>query len=341
MSQQEKRNDLIINANMIERIKEFIIHHDLISPGSSIVLGLSGGPDSVFLLHVLCTLRDEGKISAIIAAHLDHQWRANSASDVVFCEQLAERYGVQFVSGVLKNFASQNVSGSKEEIGRSARRNFLTKIAQEHSASAIALAHHRDDQQETFFIRLLRGASLTGLTGMKPRHGLFIRPLLEISKQEILEYLEKHNIPYLIDPSNESHEFLRNRIRLTVIPALRACDERFDTNFAKTLKQLQETQEYLDSLAREIFSNITAQQNGVVQLDYHALLQQHPVMQKQLLLLWLTTEQVKFPVSSGFFDEILKFLRNPGKEHALHETWRLVKDAKKAWLSKKTDIPSN
>src|SRR5206468_2553566 len=98
--------------------------------------------------------------------------------------------------------------------------------------------------------------SLTGLCGMRPKSGVFIRPLLEINKDDIIAYLKQNNIPYLTDPSNESPEFLRNRIRATVLPALKACDKRFYNNFLTTIHRLQETEDYLHALTRILFEKL-------------------------------------------------------------------------------------
>src|SRR5579872_4562008 len=239
---------------LFQRINSYISQHNLIPPNSTIILGLSGGPDSVFLAHLLADMQKKG-LCTVIAAHLDHQWRTDSANDVQFCQALAEQLGITFVSTSIDNLSlSVKFNGSKEEMGRRMRRHFFEQVKNEHEAHAIALAHHADDQQETFFIRLLRGASLTGLTGMKPHHGDYIRPLLEISKAEILDYLTAHQITYLIDPTNESDAYLRNRIRNTVIPALTATDNRFSANFMATLHRLQETEEFLDHLTELFFA---------------------------------------------------------------------------------------
>ena len=289
---------------------------------STIIIGLSGGPDSVFLLHTLAALREEKKLT-LIAAHLDHEWRQDSANDVLFCKEVAENLSVTFVSKKISELPlSFKANGSKEEIGRKARRYFFEQCAQEYNASAIALAHHADDQQETFFIRLLRGASLTGLTGIKPKDGLYVRPLLHMSKKEILDYLDKNNIRYLTDPSNQSADFLRNRIRNNVIPALRECDDRFDQNFESTHQQLQQTEEFLNSHATEILNSL--QENNILPLK--ELLALHPVILNRILILWLISNKVSFVPSQGLLDEIIRFLKQPGNaKHSFYEKWQIIK----------------
>jgi tRNA(Ile)-lysidine synthase len=303
------------------RIFAFCKEQNLISPGATIVVGLSGGPDSVFLLHYLSVIRQEFNIT-LIAAHLDHGWRAESGQDAAFCEQLADHYKIPFILNHLKD---TNVSFKvSEELGRKARRAFFEQLAQEYNAQAIALAHHADDQMETFFLRLIRGASLTGLAGIKPKDGLYIRPLLEINKQEILNYLHEHKIPYVIDASNQSDGYLRNRIRNSVIPALKACDDRFEKNFASTHAKLIETEEFLQQLCAAELQEIMDGNRG---LYIQKILELHPVMRNRVLINWLIMHKVPFSPSQGLLDEIVRFLENTkATSHTLYQKWQLIKN---------------
>ncbi len=308
----------------------------LIPEGSTIVLGLSGGPDSVFLLHLLLHLKKTGRIKEIIAAHLDHEWRPDSAKDTQFCKNIAQQYGIPFETKKLSELPIDlKWEGSKENIARKARRFFLESIKQQYNADAIALGHHLQDQQETFFIRLLRGASLTGLCSMWPKYGAYIRPLLQTNKADILHYLTTHGIAYLEDPSNQSEMFLRNRIRATVIPALKAADSRFDTTFMHTLGRLQETEQYLDQHAHQLFAAMSRKDDEKLEVSIDELLKQPPIMQSRLIILWLRQEGVQFPVTQTFIDEITRFFRSPhGGTHTLHETWRMKKKHNVARIEK-------
>ena len=215
------------------------------------------------------------------------------------------------------------------------RRYFLEKVLHEHNANNIALAHHAQDQEETFFIRLIRGSSLTGLTAIKPKHGLYIRPLLEIHKIDILSWLHINNIPYAIDKTNESHDYLRNRIRLNVLPAFRICDERFEANFISTLNRLKTTENFLDRLTQKTFNEISSVENNQRLINISQLLNVDEALHHRILLHWLITEQVPFSTTQAFLDEIIRFLNTPnGGHHSLHEQWSLVKKQKIAFLMK-------
>ena len=319
---------------MFQAITAFIEKHNLFSSKSTIVIGLSGGPDSIFLLHVLCHLRDKGKLKKVIAAHLDHGWRPDSKQDIAFCKQAAQTCNVPFITAHLSDIETTlKYKGSQEELGRQARRIFFERVMKEQGADAIALAHHLQDQEETFLIRLIRGTSLTGLCAMWPKYGFYVRPLLETNKSEIVQYLNDHDIPYLVDPTNKSSAFLRNRIRNSVLPALHECDERFDTNFLATLNRLQSIEQYLARHTKELLQTITHKENGHLTLNIQKLFALPTIMQYRLLMQWLCTAHVSFPVTQQFLDEILRFFHQPeSKEHAIHHQWKLIKKKHTAWI---------
>jgi tRNA(Ile)-lysidine synthase len=313
----------------IRKIVLFADTYNLLPVRSHILIGLSGGSDSVFLLHVLHALRAE-RIFKLSAAHLNHEWRPEASDDLLFCKTMCDQLAVDFYEGRLSTLNPPiPYQGSREAQGRIARRNFLKKIRQEINADSIALAHHADDQEETFFIRLIRGSSLTGLVGMRPRAGIFIRPLLSLYKQEITQFLTTHTIPYRYDSSNEAPEFLRNRIRMHVIPTLRSIDVRFDRSFAHTHTQLQRTEELLHKLTIEQFSLIATQQGSQLIIDRAAFNALHPVLQERILVHWFCVEKISFPSTYAFLQEVQRFLKSTHTgTHTLTRHWSLIKQAK-------------
>lgn len=306
-------------------VYNFIIQHKLIKPGSTVIVGFSGGPDSVFLLHQLAQLQQELDIS-LIATHLNHGWRNEADRDVIFCKSMAEQLDIPFVSAHASEFSEISNNGSKEDYGRRLRRAFFERIAQNYPACQIALAHHSDDQIETFFIRLIRGAGLEGLQGIKRCHGNYIRPLLCISKSDILAYLHAQNIPYLIDHTNSQSDYLRNRIRQSAIPALHSCDERFSSSVLRTINNITEAEDYVQKITAEIFASITKQHQGKLWIILEQFFELHPFLQKRILLHWLCFMRVPFTPSQGLFAEILRFLQSSqGGGHTLYQSWKIVK----------------
>ncbi len=309
-------------------IATYIEKKGLINDGARLIIGLSGGPDSVFLLHFLASLREEKKLT-LIAAHLDHGWRPESANDAQFCKELASNYNIPFIGKTITDLQlSLKFNGSQEEIGRKARRAFFESVAKEHNATAITLAHHADDQMETFFIRMMRGASLSGLVGMKAQEGLYIRPLLETKKAVILAYLHENKITYLLDGSNQSDSYLRNRIRNTAIPGLQQVDARFDHNFNATHAHLAQTEEFLQELAQQTVRTI-CNESGSLAVD--KLLALHPVIRHRVLINWLVAHRVPFTPSQGLLDEIIRFLEKPGDgQHIFYGKWTINKNSNSA-----------
>ncbi len=320
---------------LFQKIQHYIIHHNLIASGNKIVIAFSGGPDSMLLLQYLNSIKHTFNLT-LIACHLDHGWRENSASEVVFCKELCEKLDIPFVSARLQDLTiEKQTKGSKEEIGRNARRFFLENVAREHNANLIAVGQHLDDQEETFFIRLIRGSTLSGLTCIKPKEGVYIRPLLEIKKQEILDYLDQEGIVYLTDPSNELDIYLRNRIRKYVIPALRETDDRFDHNFLRTLGSVQDAEQYLTRVTEQAFMSIAHQAHETWHLDTAKLRELDPFLQYRVLLLWLIKSGVPFVPTERFLDEIMRFIEQPGsKAHTLHTHWSMVKKKNIVFIEK-------
>ncbi len=325
--------------NIFTKITAWVDKHTLLSPHQTIIVGLSGGPDSVFLLHYLLSRKHELNLT-LIAAHLNHEWRSCASQDEAFCHALCAELGVTYISSTLSQLAcSIKPSGSKEQDARNARRFFFQQLAQQYNAHAVALAHHKDDQEETFFIRLLRGATVTGLSCMWPRHDMYIRPLLSVTKQDILSWLTQHNITYVIDPTNESHDYLRNRIRNELMPLLATIDNRAHVNISKSIEHLQQTELFLQKLTTQTFATI-AQYDASLQhyvITLPALFAQDTFIQCRLLIHWLTLEQATLPASTNFLDEIIRFLHQPeSKSHRMHHTWSIVKKKKRCYLQSTT-----
>jgi tRNA(Ile)-lysidine synthase len=321
--------------NLLENIKQFITKHSLIQQSDTIIIGLSGGPDSVFLLHTLAQLQQDYNLTLVVA-HLNHEWRKEAYDEENMCKAMAQSLNIPFVSAKLSSLhQSKKYNGSQEEFARHMRRQFLENVAHEHNAHSITLGHHAQDQQETFFIRLIRGTSLTGLTGMHPKYGLYIRPLLETNKSDIVAWLDTHNIAYATDTSNESLNYLRNRIRSKVLPALMECDARWNDNFLTTLNRLKQDDALLNDIAQTTLTSITTITNDKHILDVAQFSSINPSLHHRVIVLWLIHNNVQFPVTQAFLDEIIRFLLNArGGTHTIHEQWSIEKKQGKAALVK-------
>ena len=232
---------------IIEKVEHTIQKYNMLEHGLKVVVAISGGPDSVCLLHLLCNLKNKWGLTLIIA-HLNHGLRPTEDEiESRFVEKLALSYGL---SVEIKKAGRElnDQGGSLEEKARDFRYRFLEQVKNKYEADRIALGHNLNDQAETFLMRLLRGSGLTGLASIPPvRNHLFIRPLIEVSRPEVLKYLETHEYDFMTDSSNLETAYLRNRIRLELLPQLESYQPRIINLLAQTASILRRDNEWLDS----------------------------------------------------------------------------------------------
>ena len=216
---------------MIKEIFKDIKNHKLIKKGETIILGFSGGPDSVFLLEILKKYKEEiDSEIEIILVHINHMLRGeDSDGDEKFSESIAKKNSFKFYSKKI-NITKISIEEKKglEEIGREVRHQLFKEIFEKEGGDKIALAHNKDDQIETFLFRLIRGTSLEGLEGIRMKKMQYIRPIINVFKKEILKYLSENKIEYRVDKTNFENEFTRNSIRLDLIPFI---EKRYNPKF--------------------------------------------------------------------------------------------------------------
>jgi len=189
----------------------------------TVLAGVSGGADSLALLHILNELKQQGCIRAVIAAHLNHGIRGREAEeDAEYTKMLCGQWNIPlYLERVdVKKIAAER-GQTLEEAARHVRYAFLRRVKAECGAACIAVAHHRDDQAETILLHLLRGAGLNGLSGMRMHSGDIIRPLLCVTRKQIEDYLCEHNIPFCTDSTNLIADGTRNKVRLELLPLLK------------------------------------------------------------------------------------------------------------------------
>ena len=204
-------------SSFTKRISSNITDYQLFKEGSALLVCVSGGSDSVALLHVLLKLQKKWK-NELHILHFDHGLRPESSAERHFVEALAQQYDLPCHTFVSK-FLAQEFTGVQEK-SRQWRIQVCEKIRAEVNATCIATAHHADDQAETFLFKLLRGCHLSNLRGMDWKNGFYVRPLLNCTKLELQQFLQSISQTWMEDRSNQSSRYLRNRIRLELIPLL-------------------------------------------------------------------------------------------------------------------------
>jgi tRNA(Ile)-lysidine synthase len=230
-----------------ERVKQTITKYSMLSGGERVLVGLSGGPDSVCLLHILSELRDDFNLT-LLPIYIDHGLRPEERdAEIDFCRSLSDSLDIPFaVKEVDVRDFSEREGFSIQEAARILRYGAFEDYAYSMDADRIATGHNADDQAETVVMRLLRGSGAKGLSAIPPVRGKIIRPLIETGRQEIEEYLEKKGLRYLIDSSNLKKDYLRNRIRTDIMPLLSKYNPNIINTLGRTAEILREEDEHME-----------------------------------------------------------------------------------------------
>ena len=268
---------------MLAAINKWIIQHRLIIPGDKIVVACSGGPDSLALLHILVQLRPRYPIELKVA-HVNHMFRPEAVQEAQFVHTMATRWGLdceQTEIDVPKYMEETGLSG--QEAARLLRYRFLQQVAADWGHGKIATGHHRDDQAETVLLHLLRGAGSSGLGGMRAVNGTIIRPMLSISRQQIEDYCQQHGLDPVQDSSNLHTDYLRNRVRLELIPLLeRHYNPALRESLCRTAAIIGAEQEFVTQMANNKWSEVVREGEGRIFLNIKQLLRLPIALQRQI-----------------------------------------------------------
>ncbi len=247
-------------------IVQDILKKDIFKSGDRVAVALSGGADSLALLMILLDLKNQLDIE-VLAFHVNHSIRDESDIEQKYVKKLLNKLKVEAYFFTIDKHKYKKSGKSIEETARKYRYDFFDKKADELSC-LVALGHHLEDQSETVFFHILRGTGLTGLTGMKVKSGKYIRPLLNYTKKDLIDYLEEHKIDYLTDESNFDTIYTRNKIREQVIPYI---DKELGVDLNKKLYDMsqiiRDDEEFLIDFVEDKYKNLVSFEDGVVKLD--------------------------------------------------------------------------
>lgn len=278
---------LVTKASMndfIKNVRSTISEYDMIPQGTGVVAAVSGGPDSVAMLHALVRLSEDCGFRVIVA-HFDHALRAESCHEALFVRELTVKLGVEYRqerSNVREFALSQKIS--IEEAGRLLRYDFLERVRMDVGVPVIAVAHHVDDQIETFFMRLLKGASLEGLSGIPPVRGNIVRPLIRTTRKQIISFLEQENISYVLDPSNLEVTTERNFVRNVVFPILQQRFKGYQEAVHRTIEVLSDENQILEYMAQELYDSSVTVHGNTLYLDRDRLLQSPSALRRRVVI---------------------------------------------------------
>lgn len=273
---------------MKKKVLDTIKKYNLIQAGDKIVLGVSGGPDSISMLNILNEIKDELNFE-IYVAHINHMIREEAKDDEKYVQKYCEKNNIQFfVKKVdVRQIANAEKKGT-EETGRKIRYEFFEEVMQKVGANKIAIAHNKNDKIETIIMNLLRGSGISGLKGIEPiRDNKYIRPLIECERQEIEQYCEDNRLNPRIDKTNFENDYTRNKIRNIVIPYIK---KEFNPNIIETIDRLSqvatEESDYVDKQANKIYQDLLIErtQNQIV-LKLKEFNEQEKVIKGRIILL--------------------------------------------------------
>lgn len=315
---------------MINKVYRFINDNDLIKSNEHVVIGLSGGADSICLVHLLNNLKSKINFT-ISCVHIHHGLRGNDADkDVQFVIKFTKQYGIpcEVFYYNIKEVANR-MKLSEEEAGRLIRYKKMNKVLKKYNNAKIAVAHHKNDQAETVLFNLFRGTGLKGLLGMQPIRNNIIRPLLCLTRLEIETYLQKNNITYRDDYTNYETHFSRNKIRLKIIPYIKKeINAKIIENINRTAQILTIEEDFLRQYSKKIYNKIAVYNESQIIISINQLLNLHQAIKVRIIRMAITN-LIKHVnnIEQQHIELICKLMNKPvGKHINLPNNIKVTKD---------------
>lgn len=272
------------NMRLEEKTKAFIRQHQLFERGAGIIIGFSGGADSVALLNILYELAQAMELR-LAAVHVHHGIRQEAEEDAIFCEKMCRERQIPFYCKYVNvPKMAEKLHLTEEEAGRKARYDTFEAYRISLGMDHIAVAHHQNDQAETMLFQLFRGSGLRGLAGIPVKRGTVIRPLLGVTRVEIEAYLEQRGLAYVTDKTNESDVYTRNKIRHHIIPQAEQITSGAVGHMGQASEQLREVLDYMTLQARAFLDKHGAYKKGEFVLTLTEFEQQHIALQKMIVM---------------------------------------------------------
>lgn len=276
------------------KVPKFIKENKLIKNGDKIILGVSGGPDSLCMLDLLYKMKEKKELNfEIIVAHVNHMIREEAEADENFVKEFCEKRNIEFISKKIdiKNIANTEKIGL-EEAGRKERYKFFNEILAKKMFNKIAIAHNKNDVAETILMNLFRGTGITGLKGIEAKTEKYIRPLIDCERTEIERYCKEKELNPRIDKTNYENTYTRNKIRNIVIPYIQ---KEFNPNFIQTMYRLsnliQEEEKYIKKEVSKKYTEILVSEDfeeKQIILDLKKFNNQEKVIKSELIIYTIT-----------------------------------------------------
>lgn len=296
-----------------EEVLKTIETYNLIEKNDKIVIGVSGGPDSICLLHVLYGLKEKLGIE-IVVAHVNHMLRDVADLETEYVQSFCKKLGIEcYVKKADILEISKTQKKGTEEVGRQVRYDFFDEVAKKTNSNKIATAHNSNDRAETVILNILRGSGLSGLKGIEPiRDNKYIRPLINTDRQDIENYCNDNKLEPKYDKTNNENIYTRNKVRNTVIPYIK---KEFNPNIIKTINRLSslatEENEYLQAITKQKFENLLIEKTENIILDLHKFNSLNLVIKRRLIL-YIINEVLHTTngIEKVNIDDIIKLCKN-------------------------------
>ena len=302
---------------MKKEVLETIKKYNLIENGDKLVLGVSGGPDSISMLNILKEINDDKNIDLkfeMVVAHINHNIRKEAKEDEEYVKKYCDKNKIKFfVKSIDVEKIANNSKIGLEEAGRKVRYEFFDEVLEKTKFNKIAIAHNKNDKIETIILNILRGSGLLGLKGIEPKRGKYVRPLIEIKRETIEKYCKEENLNPRIDKTNFDNIYNRNKVRNVVIPYIK---EEFNPNIVETLNRLSslvvEEDEYMQIQTKKAYKDILLkEEKKEIVLDLKKFNNYEKVIKSRLVLYTVTK---LFNTTKGIekihIEDILKLCKN-------------------------------
>jgi len=299
--------------------------YSLLKKKDKVILGISGGPDSVAMLHLFSHIKREFKLY-LVCVHFNHGLRKEADEEEIFVKRLADSLNIKFVSE-RKNVGGFWEGNSLEQVARNLRYDFFFKVANTLKIKKIALAHTKDDVVETVLMRVIRGAGIQGLRGILPliklKRKTFIRPLIEMEKEEIIKWLKEKKIEYRVDSSNFEERFFRNKIRLNILPLLKKLNPNIKNNLFNLARLSAWNYDFVTKLAYKELEQVREEEGkDFLILNLERLKRLHPFLFLQVLR--LAIEEIKGDTRRLDWRHFEKILEAISKKNIIIDLPRLI-----------------
>jgi tRNA(Ile)-lysidine synthase len=327
-----------MSEDLFSTFKKTLARYQMIAPGDKVLVAFSGGPDSMALVHLHLELRRKMPIE-IILAHFNHKLRAAADLDERFVREVARGFRLPVIVKRRNVKAYARTRGlNLEEAGRKLRYEFLREAAARCGATKIATGHTQSDQAETVLMRILRGSGLRGLGGIHPVvEAKIIRPLIEIRRKEIEAYCRSRKLPFRADETNRDRRFLRNKIRLGLIPNLeRNYEGRIVARLGRLAEVLREEENYLEGLAQKKCANLIVRRDDRIMLDVRSLAKRPKALARRFVRAFI--RDIKGDLRAVSFEDVERLLElGDGREIILPKKLHLRREGDFLFLREKPE----